>query len=53
MTTNILNSIEDLVTKLCTSTLDELIMINAVVDKYNDNKEWFTEHAQADFLKIE
>ena len=53
MTTNILNAIEDLVTKLCTSTLDELIMINAVVDKYNDNKEWFTEYAQAEFLKIE
>ena len=53
MTTNILNAIEDLVAKLSTSTLDELIMINAVVDKYNENKEWFTEHAEAEFLKIE
>lgn len=53
MTTNILNAIEDLVAKLSTSTLDELIMINAVVDKYNENKEWFTEHANAEFLRIE
>lgn len=53
MTTNILNAIEDLVAKLSTSTLDELIMINAVVDKYNENKEWFTEYANAEFLRIE
>lgn len=53
MTTNILNAIEDLVAKLSTSTLDELIMINAVVDKYNDNKEWFKQYAEAEFLKIE
>ena len=53
MTTNILNTIEDLVTKLTTSTLDELVMINAVIDKYNQNKEWFTEYANAEFLRIE
>ena len=53
MTTNILNAIEDLVTKLSTSTLDELIMINAVVDKYKENKEWFNEYGNAEFLKIE
>lgn len=53
MTTNILNAIEDLVAKLSTSTLDELIMINAVVDKYNENKSWFKEYAEAEFLKIE
>jgi prephenate dehydrogenase len=53
MTTNILNAIEDLVAKLCTSTLDELIMINAVIEKYNDNKEWFKEYAETEFLKID
>ena len=52
MTTNILNTIEDLVTKLTTATLDELVMINAVIDKYNQNKEWFTEYANAEFLRI-
>ena len=53
MTTNILNAIEDLVAKLTTSTLDELVMINAVIDKYNENKEWFTEYANAEFLRLE
>ena len=53
MTTNILNAIEDLVTKLTSSSLDELVMINAIIDKYNDNKEWFTEYANAEFLRIE
>jgi prephenate dehydrogenase len=53
MTTNILNKIESLVTKLTTSTLDELIMIDAVIDKYNDNKEWFKEYAETEFLKID
>lgn len=53
MTTNILNKIESLVTKLTTSTLDELIMIDAIIEKYNENKEWFTEYANAEFLRIE
>lgn len=53
MTTNILRSIEDLITKLTTSTLDELVMINAVIEKYNDNNEWFKNYAEADFLRIE
>jgi hypothetical protein len=53
MTTNILNKIENLVTKLTTSTLDELIMIDSVIEKYNDNKEWFKEYAETEFLKID
>jgi prephenate dehydrogenase len=53
MTTNILRSIEDIVLKLTTSNLDELVMINAVIEKYHENKEWFTEHAAAEFLRID
>jgi hypothetical protein len=53
MTTNILRSIEDIVLKLTTSDLDELVMINAVIEKYKENKEWFLEHGQAEFLRIE
>lgn len=53
MTTNILNTIEDLVTKLTSSSLDELVMINAIIDRYNENKEWFTEYANAEFLRLE
>jgi prephenate dehydrogenase len=52
MTTNILRSIESIITKLQTSTIDELVMIDAVVDKYKENKEWFMENADAEFLKL-
>ena len=53
MVTNILNKIEELVDKIKGSSIDELVMINAVVDKYQENKDWFTEHAEAEFLKID
>lgn len=53
MVTNILNKIEELVDKIKGSSIDELVMINAVVDKYQDNKDWFTEHASAEFLRID
>ena len=52
-TTNILRSIEEIVSKLQTSSLDELVFINAVIDKYKENKEWFKEYGYADFLKID
>jgi len=53
MTTNILNAIDDVITKLQTCTIDEIVMINAVIDKYKENKEWFAEYAAAEFLRIE
>ena len=53
MVTNILNKIESLIDKIKGSSIDELVMIDAVVDKYQDNKEWFKEYANAEFLKIE
>jgi len=51
-TTNILNSIEQIIGKLQTSSIDELVFINAVIDKYKENKEWFAEHAETEFLKL-
>jgi hypothetical protein len=53
MTTNILRSIENIVSKLQTSTIDELVMINTVIDKYKENKEWFLEYGNAEFLRID
>ena len=50
--TNVLNKLESLIDKLRTSDVDELVMIDAVIDKYHDNKEWFKEHADAEFLKL-
>ena len=53
MVTNILNKIENLIDKIKVSSIDELVMIDAIVDKYQDNKEWFKEYANAEFLKID
>ena len=53
MTTNILRSIEELIQKISKSTIDDLVLLNAVIDKYKDNKEWFIEHANAEFLKLD
>ena len=53
MVTNILNKIESLIDKIKGSSIDELVMIGAIIDKYQDNKEWFEEHGQAEFLKID
>ena len=52
-TTNILRSIEEIISKLQTSSIDELVMINAVIDKYKENKEWFVKHAETDFLRLD
>ena len=52
-TTNILRSIENIIEKLQKASIDELVMIDSVIDKYKQNKEWFVEHAEADFLRLE
>ena len=52
MVTNILNKIESLIDKIKGSSIDELVMLGAIVDKYQENKDWFKEHANAEFLKI-
>ena len=53
MVTNILNKIESLIDKIKGSSIDELVMLDAIVDKYQENKEWFKEYANAEFLKID
>jgi hypothetical protein len=52
MTMNVMRKTTELISKLSTTSLDELVMIDAVIDKYKENKEWFTQHASADFLKL-
>ena len=53
MVTNILNKIEALVDKIKSSSIDDLVLIDAVIDKYKENKEWFAEYGEADFLKLD
>ena len=52
MTTNVLRKIGTLINKIKNSDIDELVMIDAIIDKYIDNQEWFMEHASAEFLKL-
>ena len=52
MTTNILNKIDSIVGKIASYQIEELVILEAVVDKYENNKEWFLEHTASDFLKI-
>jgi len=51
-TTNILRNIDEIVEKLKTSSIDELVFMNAIIDKYKENKEWFVQHENAEFLKL-
>jgi hypothetical protein len=53
MVTNILNKIESLIDKLKDGSIDDLVLIDAVIDKYKENKEWFAEYGEADFLKLD
>ena len=52
-TTNILRNIEEIIEKLQTQSLDELLFINAIIDKYRENKEWFVKHGETEFLRLE
>ena len=53
MTTNVLRKITTLMDKIKNSDIDDLVMIDAVIDKYKENKDWFMEHASADFLELD
>ena len=53
MASNVLNKVSSLMDKIKDADIDELVMIDAVIDKYIENKYWFMEHASADFLKLQ
>lgn len=52
MVTNILNKIESLIDKIKSSSIEDLVIIDAIIDKYMENKEWFENHVDAEFLKL-
>jgi len=52
MVTNILNKIESLVDTLKTASIEDLIIIESIVDKYNNNKDQFRETEEVSFNKI-
>lgn len=53
MTTNIMRKVGQLVDKILTSDLDELVMMDSVIEKYQENKEWFKEYGSAEFLRLD
>ena len=53
MVTNILNKIESLVDTLKTASIEDLIIIESIVDKYNNNKDQFRETEEVSFNKVE
>jgi hypothetical protein len=53
MCTNVLNKIDGLIHKIKTASIDELVMIDALVDNYFKNKDELIETQTAEFNKID
>ena len=53
MCLNVLNKIDGLIHKIKTATIDELVMIDALVDQYFNNKEEINETQTTEFTKID
>ena len=54
MTTNILNKVDGLINRVAKlKTIEEVVILESIMDKYENNKEWFMEYAQSEFLKID
>ena len=52
MCTNVLNKIDSLIHKIKVATIDELVMIDALVDNYFQNKEEHNKNQTAEFTKL-
>ena len=50
--TNVLNKIDSLIHKIKTATIDELVMIDALIDKYYENSEEIKENQEIQFTKL-
>ena len=54
MTTNILNKVDNLINRIAKlKTIEEVVILEAIVEKYENNKEWFMTYAESEFLKID
>ena len=52
MATNILNKVESIIDKIASYQIEELVILESIVDKYENNKEWFLKYAESDFLRL-
>ena len=53
MCTNVLNKIDSLIHKIKIASIDELVIIDALVDQYFKNKDEINETQTAEFTKID
>jgi len=54
MTTNILNKVDSLIDRIAKlKNIEEVVILEAIVEKYENNKEWFMEYAQSEFLRLD
>ena len=53
MCTNVLNKIDSLIHKIKTASIDELVMIDALVDSYFENKDELVKTQTAEFEKLQ
>jgi|TARA_R110000751_G_scaffold168037_1_gene273881 hypothetical protein len=53
MCTNVLNKIDSLIHKIKTASIDELVMIDALVDSYFTNKDEHNKNQTAEFTKLD
>jgi len=54
MTTNILNKVDSLINRIAKfKTIEEVVILEAIVDKYENNKEWFMTYAESEFLRLD
>ena len=54
MTTNILNKVDSLIDRIAKlNSIEEVVILEAIVDKYENNKEWFMKYAQSEFLRLD
>ena len=51
--TNILNKLDSLFHKIKTATIDDLVMIDALIDKYYTNQEQIKENEKVEFKKLD
>lgn len=53
MCTNVLNKIDSLIHKIKVASIDELVIIDALIEQYFNNKEEINETQTAEFTKID
>tara|TARA_B100000768_G_C11229697_1_gene354494 strand:+ start:600 stop:977 length:378 start_codon:yes stop_codon:yes gene_type:complete len=53
MCTNVLNKIDSLIYKIKTASIDELVMIDALVDNYYKNQDEYKKTQSAEFEKLQ